>query len=169
LPQCHEAHKARVSARQALRRCAWNSGGGRGLFLHEKRPSHQRIARHYQCREACGRRVQWLGGLVSDRKGHMVEIKRANAPIECLSEAEIQLVDEVYQEHGGMDQWQLREWCHLNCGEWTPMHGGRNTISVEEIAKNVGKSDAETQQIVEEAEESNLLGSVFSMKRPAHV
>jgi len=99
----------------------------------------------------------------------MVEIKRANAPIECLSEAEIQLVDEVYQEHGGMDQWQLREWCHLNCGEWTPMHGGRNTISVEEIAKNVGKSDAETQQIVEEAEESNLLGSVFSMKRPAHV
>jgi len=107
--------------------------------------------------------------LVSDRKGHMVEIKRANAPIECLSEAEIQLVDEVYQEHGGMDQWQLREWCHLNCGEWTPMHGGRNTISVEEIAKNVGKSDAETQQIVEEAEESNLLGSVFSMKRPAHV
>jgi hypothetical protein len=107
--------------------------------------------------------------LVSDRKGHMVEIKSANAPIECLSEAEIQLVDEVYQEHGGMDQWQLREWCHLNCGEWTPMHGGRNTISVEEIAKNVGKSDAETQQIVEEAEESNLLGSVFSMKRPAHV
>jgi AraC-like DNA-binding protein len=79
-----------------------------------------------------------------------------------VSESEIQLIAEIYKEHGQKDQWQIRDWCHQNCGEWTPLQAGREKIQVEDIAVNVGKSEAEVKRISEEATESNLLSAVFS-------
>ena len=104
---------------------------------------------------------------VSDRKEHKVALRKV-PPIEFLSEAEVQLIDEIYRQHGGKDQWQIRDWCHQNCGEWTSMQGGRVNIFIDEIARNVGKSEAEVRRISEEARESNLLSSVFSASPLVH-
>jgi len=98
---------------------------------------------------------------ISSRTGHEVGLVD-QAPVEFVSESEIQLIAEIYKEHGQKDQWQIREWCHQNCGEWTPLQAGRERIQVEEIAINVGKSESEARRISEEARESNLLSSVFS-------
>jgi hypothetical protein len=100
--------------------------------------------------------------LISDRKGHLVELRKADIPIEFISEAEIRLIDEIYREHGTKDQWQIRDWCHQHCGEWTSLQSGRAIIGVEQIAENVGKTPAEVERIIEESRESNLLASVFS-------
>jgi len=98
---------------------------------------------------------------ISSRTGHEVALV-GQAPVEFVSESEIQLIAEIYKEHGQKDQWQIRNWCHQNCGEWTPLQAGRERIQVEEIAINVGKSEAEVKRISEEATESNLLSAVFS-------
>ena len=98
---------------------------------------------------------------ISTRTGHEVGLV-AQAPVEFVSESEIQLIAEIYKEHGQKDQWQIRDWCHQNCGEWTPLQAGREKIQVEDIAVNVGKSEAEVKRISEEATESNLLSAVFS-------
>ncbi len=106
--------------------------------------------------------------LISARKGHMVALQKEDVSIESLSDAEIQLIDEVYQEHGRKDQWEIRNWCHQNCGEWTSLQSGRSNIGIDQIAQNVGKSPAEVERIVEEASESNLMSSIFSAARPFH-
>ena len=98
---------------------------------------------------------------ISTRNGHEVGLVD-QAPVEFVSESEIQLIAEIYKEHGQKDQWQIRDWCHQNCGEWTPLQAGRERIQVEEIAINVGKSESEAKRISEEANESNLLSLVFS-------
>jgi uncharacterized phage-associated protein len=98
---------------------------------------------------------------ISSRTGHEVGLVD-QAPVEFVSESEIQLIAEIYKEHGQKDQWQIRDWCHQNCGEWTPLQAGREKIQVEDIAVNVGKSEAEVKRISEEATESNLLSAVFS-------
>ncbi len=98
---------------------------------------------------------------ISTRTGHEVGLVD-QAPVEFVSESEIQLIAEIYKEHGQKDQWQIRDWCHQNCGEWTPLQAGREKIQVEDIAVNVGKSEAEVKRISEEATESNLLSAVFS-------
>jgi uncharacterized phage-associated protein len=99
---------------------------------------------------------------ISDRDKHEVELQKDLPPIDFISESEKRLIEEIYREHGAKDQWQIRNWCHQNCGEWTPLEAGRERIMVEEIAANVGKSAAEVKRIAEEAAESNLLTRAFS-------
>src|SRR6266436_576848 len=48
---------------------------------------------------------------VSDRQDHDVALK-GEVPGEHLSPAEMDLIEDIYREHGAKDQWQLRDWCH---------------------------------------------------------
>ena len=99
---------------------------------------------------------------ISSRNEHDVALAAEPTPLEFLSDSELELIAEIYKEHGKQDQWQIRDFCHQNCGEWAPLQAGRERIQVEEIAINVGKSPAEAKRISEEANESNLLSSVFA-------
>lgn len=64
--------------------------------------------------------------LFSDRKDHEIAMRPSVQPErEYLSDFEITLIDEINAEHGEKDQWQLRDWCHERCGEWTPLQNGR--------------------------------------------
>lgn len=101
---------------------------------------------------------------ISDRDSHEIGLIE-EIPIEYLSDAECQLLDELYQEHGQKNQWELRDWCHRNCPEWTPLENRRERIYLGELAENVGKSKAEVEQICQEANESSLLDRVFSRRK----
>lgn len=102
--------------------------------------------------------------LVSDRKDHEVALRSSVVPErEHLSDAEVELIDEILAEHGAKDQWQLRDWCHEQCGEWTPLQNGRERISLEELAVNVRRSAPEAARIADEAREANLIARAFSL------
>jgi len=107
----------------------------------------------------------WEKMISGRRDDYTVTSKVEEAPVFHLSESELMLIDDIYKQHGAKDQWQLRDWCHENCGEWTPLTGGRATITLSDIGKNVGKSDSEIEQICEEAKESSFLDSIFCASR----
>jgi uncharacterized phage-associated protein len=98
---------------------------------------------------------------VSDRRNHDVQLERMPER-EHLSDAEAKLVDEIWAEHGGRDQWQLVEWCHAHCGEWTPPPKGSAPISVERIGKALGRSPEFIEKLAREAAELNRLDEIFS-------
>lgn len=104
---------------------------------------------------------------ISARDQHEVALQ-GKAPIDFLSKSEVELIEEIHREHGAKDQWQIRDWCHQNCGEWTPLDGGREKIMIEEIATNVGKSADEVRRITDDAAESNLLARAFSSLSAAY-
>jgi len=97
---------------------------------------------------------------LSDRRDHEVSLEQ-KPPREHLSDAEVALLDEVWAEHGGKDQWQLVEWCHAHCAEWTPVTRGCAPISVERIGIALGKSPAEVKRLTQEAVELNRLDEIF--------
>lgn len=101
--------------------------------------------------------------LISDRKSHEIAI-RSSAPPErdSLADVEIELIDDLFAEHGGKSQWQLRDWCHERCAEWTPLQNGRERIDIEELATNAGHSEKSARRIAHEARESNLLARAFA-------
>lgn len=98
---------------------------------------------------------------VSDRQDHVIELTKSPER-EDLSDSDLQLLESVWTTFGGFDQWQLRDWCHANCGEWTDVKQGRLPIWVEQIAMALGKNAEQIQAIREDAAASNLLGEVFS-------
>ena len=79
-----------------------------------------------------------------------------------LSDSEIELIDVVYQEHGGKDQWQLRDWCHEHCEEWTPLEEGRERIGLDRIARALGKTEEQIDRLKEQAAELNFLSAAFA-------
>jgi uncharacterized phage-associated protein len=98
---------------------------------------------------------------VSDRRNHDVQLERMPAR-EHLSDAELKLVDEIWAAHGGKDHWQLVEWCHTHCGEWTPLSRGCAPIAVERIGQALGKPPEAVQKLAREAAELNRLDEIFA-------
>lgn len=98
---------------------------------------------------------------VSDRRDHDLNLEKMPAR-EHLSVAEMKLLDEIWAQHGGKDQWQLVEWCHTHCGEWTPLARGCAPIAVERIAQALGKPPEVVQQLAREAAELNMLDEIFA-------
>ena len=98
---------------------------------------------------------------ISDRRDHDVKLELMPER-EHVSDAEVALAEEIWTEHSAKDQWQLAQWCHEHCPEWTPLTRGCAPIAVEQIALVLGKSPAEVQRLREETAELNLLGEIFA-------
>jgi uncharacterized phage-associated protein len=68
---------------------------------------------------------------------------------EELCEEEEEIIQQVYQLFGHLDPFEVAEWTH-DLPEWQDPHGSAIPISVEEVLKNLGKSDEEIEEIQQE-------------------
>jgi hypothetical protein len=98
---------------------------------------------------------------IGARTNHEVKLEQQPAR-EHLSDAEVLLLDEVWAEHGGKDQWQLVDWCHVHCREWVPVANGCAPISVEQVGMALGKNAEQVARLRQEAAELNQLDEIFS-------
>lgn len=98
---------------------------------------------------------------VSDRRDHDIHLEQKPERVH-LSDSEIGMIDALWLEHGARDQWQLGEWCHTHCGEWTPLARGCAPIAVERIGQALGKSPEMVKKLAREAAELNQLDEIFA-------
>lgn len=64
--------------------------------------------------------------------------------------------------HGTRDQWELVEWCHAHCAEWTPVTRGCAPIVVERIGMALAKSPEQIRWLTQESVELNRLDEIFA-------
>jgi hypothetical protein len=98
---------------------------------------------------------------ISDRQNHQVVLVK-DAGHGHLSDSEVALLEAVYLEHGKKTQWELRDWCHEHCEEWTPLEDGRERIGLERIARALGKTGEQITRLQEEAAELSFLSNAFA-------
>lgn len=98
---------------------------------------------------------------VSDRQNHDVQLEQMPER-EHLADAEVALLEEVWTEHGAKDQWELVEWCHGHCAEWTPVTRGCAPIAVERIGMALAKSPEQIRRLTQESVELNRLDEIFA-------
>jgi uncharacterized phage-associated protein len=80
---------------------------------------------------------------------------------EELCEEEVEIIQQVYQTFGHLDPFDVAEWTH-DLLEWKNPHGSAIPILVEDILKNVGKSDEEIGEIQQEAIREAYLDKVLN-------
>lgn len=81
-----------------------------------------------------------------------------------LCEYEEEILDQVFEQYGRMDRFNLVDLTHEICGEWSmPEENGPGSIpiSIEQILEAVGKTEEEIQRISDEVREGNLLKFVL--------
>lgn len=98
---------------------------------------------------------------ISDRADHQVKLEQIPER-NHLSDADVTLLEEIWSEHGRSDPWQLVEWCHRHCQEWTPVTNGCAPIAVEQVGFALGKSPLQIKRLRQEAIELNQLDEIFS-------
>ena len=86
---------------------------------------------------------------ISPRHDHHISL--LNDPGNAdLCEEEEEIIQQVYQDFGHLDPFLVAEWTH-DLPEWQDPHGSAVPIAVEDVLKNVGKSNEEISQIQQEA------------------
>lgn len=73
-----------------------------------------------------------------------------------LSQAEINLIKEIYDEYKDIDKWDLCKMSH-ELPEWKDPEGSAIPINYQDIFRAVGKSDAEIETILSEIENIALM------------
>jgi uncharacterized phage-associated protein len=82
---------------------------------------------------------------ISPRNEHCVSLS-ADPGNDELCEEEEEIIREVYQAFGHLDPFHVTEWTH-DLPEWSDPHGSAIPIAVEDILRNMGKSDEEIGEI----------------------
>lgn len=80
-----------------------------------------------------------------------------------LSDAELNVLEEVFKEHGKKSRWELVDFTH-RLPEWKNPQGGAIPISVRDILKAAGKTEIEIAAIEDELEGLALAEAVFNAR-----
>jgi uncharacterized phage-associated protein len=85
---------------------------------------------------------QWTS-IINAKANHVVGLNEAVGPdnLDELSEAEIDVLNTVWQQFGHMNQWQLRDYTHDNCPEWEDPFKSSYIIPYERIFKYLGRGE----------------------------
>jgi uncharacterized phage-associated protein len=88
---------------------------------------------------------------ISQPENFEVRLKNPAASDE-LSEAELQLIDEIFGRYGRMKRWDLVDLVH-RLGEWQDPEGSAIPIQYRDILKAGGKTEGEIEAILQELDE----------------
>ena len=91
---------------------------------------------------------------ISDRENHEVSLRRDvnRETLDELSDADIEILDTIWEQFGHMDQWQIRDYTHDHCPEWEDPGDTSIPIPYHKIFEALGKSREEAKALAEDLE-----------------
>ena len=96
-----------------------------------------------------GRDREGWSRYLEERRGHCIAARPgvSVADLDLLSEADAEILDDLWRTFGAMDRFDLRDWTHdpANVPEWRDPNGSRLPITLESIMRAVGIGDAAAQ------------------------
>lgn len=101
---------------------------------------------------------------ISDKENHEVALRR-QAPreqLDALSDAEAQLLGDIWARFGAMGKWEVRDWTHRHCAEWRDPKGSSLPIAWHEVARAVGYDEAAAQELALRIEEQEGIEAMLA-------
>src|SRR6266545_5521597 len=100
------------------------------------------------------------------RTNHDVELV-SDPGSSVLSEAEIEILQEIHEKLKDIDPWRLVDLLHKKLPEWKDPGTSRIKIHPEDILQRVGKSPEEIEEIAQEIAEQNAVDALLREHTPA--
>lgn len=83
---------------------------------------------------------------ITDRENYMLSTAKeilSTEEFDELSNVEISVLKDIWSEHGSKSKWELVDWTHENCLEWSDPDGSSLPITYESVLTALGKPDPE--------------------------
>lgn len=103
--------------------------------------------------------------LIEDRAAHQVRLKKPNLSreeMDELSDAALNVIEDVWSRFGHMNQWKLVEYTHDHCAEWDDPGASSLPIPEKRIFAAFGKTRAQTKVLVEELNAQRYFESLLN-------
>lgn len=100
--------------------------------------------------------------LISDRANNRVGIRAELKNYDALAESELRVLTEVWDTFGGKGKWELVDWTHAHCEEWSNPGTGRIKISARKLAESFNWKESEIDDFEAELETRNRLHGLIN-------
>lgn len=109
---------------------------------------------------------------IADRQGHFLTLRdpqRVHSAQDLLelSAADVDILADVWNRFGWMDQWALREWTHENCTEWHDPQGSSIPIEPADLLAALHFSPQQSEAILARLREADGINAAFAVAEPA--
>jgi hypothetical protein len=107
---------------------------------------------------------------IADRAGHDLDLRdraalKDPADLLELSDADVEILAEVWGQFGRMSQWELRDWTHDNCPEWKDPEGSMIPMRLEDLFAALKYSPEQTREAMERLEGESAVTAAFASIR----
>lgn len=101
---------------------------------------------------------------IADIQDHQVKLRREVKPDELgyLSDADIEILEQVWQQFGGMKRWEIRDYTHDHCPEWEDPHGSSKPLKPEAVFRALGRTPEEAKQLAEDLQAKRKVDELFA-------
>ena len=101
---------------------------------------------------------------ISDKENHEMSLVQEVDidALDELSQADITVLDSVWQKFGGMGRWKIRDWTHQHCEEWQDPKGSMLPIQRESIYRAVNHTEEATREYLAEIERASEIDHIFA-------
>jgi uncharacterized phage-associated protein len=101
---------------------------------------------------------------IADKADYDVELKRkaTREALDELSDANLDVLSDIYAKFGKMDEWRLVDYTHRYCREWTDPKGSSIPIEYEDIFKAFGRTSAEARRLGARLEQQRKIDRLFA-------
>jgi hypothetical protein len=100
----------------------------------------------------------WVG-TISAPSNHKINLLK-DPGMEKLSDAEEQVLQDIFSEHGGKTRWEIADFTH-SLGEWEDPKGSSIRIDYREILRAGEKTEAEIEAIIDDINNIALAEQMF--------
>ncbi|MCH8263314.1 MAG: SocA family protein [Proteobacteria bacterium] len=103
---------------------------------------------------------------ISDRENHQVALTIDEDPTEKLtqlSDADIEILNYIWDEYGHLDKYELRDLSHELCTEWEDPEGSSQTIPYSRVLKCVGHNAEVAREFEQRIKENVVIDSMFEL------
>lgn len=104
---------------------------------------------------------------MSDRdQDHNVRVRRnfGRDDLDYVSDADFDVLQNVWSQFGHMNQWQLSDYTHEHCPEWQNPHGSRLPIDEAELLTYLGRTKEDAAEIKKRIESSRNLDRILARR-----
>ena len=103
-------------------------------------------------------------GLISDKENHELSLRRplTSDDTDELSPADIDVLEAVWKQFGQMDKWEIRDYTHDHCPEWTNPNGSSVPIPYENVFRALGRPEKVALELSARIEAERELDKIFA-------
>ena len=88
--------------------------------------------------------------------------KASRDALDELSDADIEVLSDIYTKFGRMRPWELVHYAHRYCREWEDPNGSSIPIRYETIFRALGRSPAEAKKLAARIEQEHRIDRIFA-------